>query len=76
MLKTGITHRFALLLVSAYDCIPEVVLKKCGTELRYGLAELFKMGLRESCFPDCWKVTLVVHVLKNVGYHPVRSFCG
>ena len=76
MLKTGITLWFALLLVSAYDCIPEVVLKKCGTELPYRLAELFKMGLRESCFPDCWKVTLVVHVLKNVGYHPVRSFCG
>ena len=25
------------------------------------------MYLRESCFPDCWKVSLVVPVFKNVG---------
>ena len=36
------------------------------------------MCLKESCFPDCWKVSLVVPVFKNVGerstaknYHPV-----
>ena len=34
--------------------------------------------LKESCFPDCWKVSLVVLVFKNVGemstaknYHPI-----
>ena len=25
------------------------------------------MSLNESCFPDCWKVSLVVPVFKNVG---------
>ena len=31
------------------------------------LAELFNMCLKESCFPDCWNVLLVVPVFKNVG---------
>ena len=31
------------------------------------LAKLFNMYLKESCFPDCWKVSLVVPVFKNVG---------
>ena len=38
---------------SGPDCVLVVVLKnKC---------------LKESCFPDCWKVSLVVLVFKNVG---------
>ena len=60
------------------DCNLVVVLKNCEPELSYILAELFNMCLRESCFPDCWKVSLVVSVFKNVGerstvknYHPV-----
>ena len=36
-------------------------------ELSYILAELFNKCLKESCFPDCWKVSLVVPVFKNVG---------
>ena len=36
-------------------------------ELSYILAELFNMCLKESCFPDCWKVSSVVPVFKNVG---------
>ena len=51
---------------SGPDCIPVVVLKNCEPELSYILAELFNEGLRESCFPDCWKVSLVVLVFKNV----------
>ena len=43
---------------SGPDCILVVVLKNCGPELLY---------LLESCFPDCWKVSLVVPVFKNVG---------
>ena len=61
-----------------HDCIQVEVLKTCEPELSYILAELFNMCLRESCFPDCWKVSLVVPVFKNVGetsaaknYHPV-----
>ena len=31
------------------------------------LTELFNMCLKESCFPDCWKVLPVVTVCENVG---------
>ena len=43
------------------------VLKNCEPELFYILAELFNKCLKESCFPDCWKVSSVVPVFKNVG---------
>ena len=50
-------------------CIPVVVLKNCEPDSKC---------LTESCFPDCWKVSSVVPVFKNVGerstaknYHPV-----
>ena len=49
------------------DCISSVVLKKCEPNLSYILAEFFNKCLKESCFPDCWKVSLVVPVFKNVG---------
>ena len=52
---------------SGPDCIPVVVLKNCEPELSYILAALFKKCLKESCFPDCWKVSSVVPVFKNVG---------
>ena len=52
---------------SGLDCIPVVVLKNCEPELSYLLAELFNKCLKESCFPDCWKVSSVVPVFKNVG---------
>ena len=52
---------------SGPDCIPVVVLKNCEPELSYILAELFKKCLKESCFPDCWKVSSVVPVFENVG---------
>ena len=48
--------------VSSPDCIPVVILKKCEPELSYILAKLFKMCLKESCFPHCWKVSSVVRV--------------
>ena len=63
---------------SSPDYIPVVVLKNCELELSYILAELFNMCLKESCFPDCWKLSSVVTVFKNDGemctgenYHPV-----
>ena len=52
---------------SGPDCIPVVVLKNCKPELSYILPELFNNCLKESCFPDCWKVSLVVPAFKNVG---------
>ena len=52
---------------SGPDCIAVVVLKNCEPELSYILAELFNNSLKESCFPDCWKVSSVVSVFKDVG---------
>ena len=49
------------------DCIPVVVLKNCEPELSYILAELFNKCLEECCSLDCWKVSSVVPVFKNVG---------
>ena len=43
------------------------VLKNCEPELSYKLAELFNKCLKDSCFPDCLKVSSVVPVFKNVG---------
>ena len=48
------------------DCIPVMILKNCEPELSYILGELFKMCLKKSCFPGCWKVSSVVPVFKNV----------
>ena len=46
------------------DCIPVVVLKNCEPELS------------ESCFPDCWKVSSVVPVFKNVGERSTaKNYC-
>ena len=56
-----------LLKASGPDCIPVVVLKNCDPKLSYILAERFNKCLNKSCFPDCWKVSLVVPVFKNVG---------
>ena len=49
------------------DCVPVVVLKNCEPEIWYILAEIFNVYLKESCFPDCWKVSSMVPVFKNVG---------
>ena len=51
---------------SGRDCIPVVVLKNCQPELSYILAELFNKCFKESCCPNCWKVSSVVPVFKNV----------
>ena len=44
-----------------------VILKNYEPELSYILAELFNKCFKESCFPNCWKVSSVVPVFKNVG---------
>ena len=52
---------------SGPDFIPVVVLKNSEPKLSYILAKLFNKCLKESCFPDCWKVSSVVPLFKNVG---------
>ena len=50
--------------------------KNCEPELSYILAELFNKCLKESCFPDCWKVSSVVPVFKNVGERcTAKNYC-
>ena len=66
MVKKVITN-LELSKASDPGCIPVVVLKNCGPELSYILAELFNKCLKDSCFPDCWKNSSVVPVFKNVG---------
>ena len=60
--KTNIDLRKA----SDPDCIPVVVVKSCEPELSYMLAELFNKCLKESYFPNWWKVSSVVPVFTNV----------
>ena len=63
---------------SGPDCIPVVILKNYEPEHSYILPKLINKCLKESCFPDFWKVSSVVSVFKNVRerstaktYHPV-----
>ena len=56
-------------------------LKNCQPELSYILSELFNKRLKESYLADCWKVSSVVPVFKNLGerstannYRPVSLF--
>ena len=58
------------------DCIPMVVLKNYEIELSYILAQLCNMCLKESCFPDCWKVSSVVLVFKSDGERSTaKNYC-
>ena len=52
---------------SGPDGIPVVVVKSCEPKHSCILAELFSKCLKESYFPDCWKVLSVAPVFKNVG---------
>ena len=55
------------------DFIPVVLLKNCEPELSHILAELSIMYLKESCFPDFWKFSLVVLTFKNVGERSIAK---
>ena len=57
------------------DCILVVALKNSEPDLPYILTELFNMCLKESCFPDFWKVSSVVTVFKNVGERSTAKNC-
>ena len=66
MVKKVITNPDSLN-TSGPDCISLVLLKNCQPELSYILAEIFNVCLKESCFPDCWKVSLVALYLRMLG---------
>ena len=62
---------------SGPDCIPVVVLKNCEPELSYILGKLFNNCLKESYFPDCGKVSLVIPVFKNGGERSTaKNYCA
>ena len=61
---------------SGPDSIPVVVLKNCEPEFSYILAGLFNKCLKESCFPDCLKVSPVFPVFRNVGERSTaQNYC-
>ena len=72
----NVTMNLDLSKTSGPDCMPVVVLKNCEPELSYILAELFNKCLKESGKPDCWKVSSVVPVFKNVGERSTaKNYC-
>ena len=53
-----------------------MILKNSEPDLSYILAKLINKCLKESCFPDCWKVSSVVPVFKNVGERSTaKNYC-
>ena len=75
MVKKVITNLDSSM-ASGPDCISVVVLKICEPKLSYILAEFFNLCLKESCFPDYRKFSLVVFVFKNFGERPTaKNYC-
>ena len=53
-----------------------MVLKNCEPELPYVLVELCNKCLKESCSPDCLKVSSVVPIFKNIGEQSTaKNYC-
>ena len=74
---------FDLSKASCPNCVPVIVLKNSEPDLWFILAEFFNKCQKKSCFSDCWKVSLVVPVFKNVGercttknYHSDSFICA
>ena len=61
---------------SGPHCIPVVVVRNCEPKLSYMLAELLNKCLKQSCFSDCWKVSSLVPVFKNVGERSIAKNYG
>ena len=80
----SVTPKIVKMVVKSFDwslatgpiCIQVLVLKNCEPKLSYILAELFSVCLEESCFPDYWKVSLVVPILKNTGERSIAKNYG
>ena len=52
-----------------------VALKNCEYEVSNVLAELFNICLKESCFPDDWKISLVAPLFENLGERSAAKNC-
>ena len=50
-----------------------MVVRNCEPKLSYMLDELLNKCLKQSCFSDCWKVTWLVPVFKNVGERSIAK---
>ena len=74
MVKTVIANIDSSM-ASGPDCIPVMFLKYCEPEFSYILAEHFNICLKESCFQDCQKISLVVLKFKNVGERSTAKNC-
>ena len=61
---------------SGPDCSSVVVLRNYELELSKILAELYNKCLKQSCFPDFWKVSLMVPVFKNIAERSTaKKYC-
>ena len=52
-----------------------LVLKNYEPTFSYILAEFFNICLKEPCFPDCWKVSVMVPVFKSAGKRSTANNC-
>ena len=76
LLKTFLRTLILMTWVSLYQFSLLELIWSCESELSYILAELFNIRLKVSCFPDCWKVSFVVPVFKNVrGRSTAKDYC-
>ena len=50
-----------------------VVVRNYEPKLSYMLAELLNKFRKQSCFPDSWKLSLLVPVYKNVGERSIAK---
>ena len=66
----SVTPKMVTKVTTNFDCIPMVVLKNCEPQFSYILAELFNICLKDSCFPDFWKVPSVALYLRMLGKGP------
>ena len=54
----------------------QIIFKIKLNQICFMQAKLFNNCLKESCFPDYWKVSLVVPVFRNVGERSTaKNYC-
>ena len=66
MLVKKVLTNLDLSKVSAPECIPVAVLRKCEAK-PYILTLFFNICLKEPYFPDRWKVSFVVPIFNAIG---------